>query len=68
MSGLTSVKMEIYKTRDRTKTSLEGEYDKHFLVGNYFDCVGNCADYLVVPKTVRRASILKDVFPSYVGK
>jgi len=55
--------MEIYKIRDRTKTSLEGEYDKHFLVGNHFDCVGNCADYLVVPKKVTRASILKDVFP-----
>jgi len=37
-------------------------------VGNYFDCVGNCGDYLVVPKKIRRASILKDVFPSYVGK
>ncbi len=68
MIGLTSVKMEIDKTRDRKKTSLEGEYGRHSLVGNYFDCVGNCGDYLVVPKKVRRASILKDVFPSYVGK
>jgi hypothetical protein len=50
--GLTSVKMEIYKTSDRKKTSLEGEYGRHSLVGNYFDCVGNCADYLVVPKSV----------------
>jgi hypothetical protein len=27
--GLTSVKMEIDKTRDRKKTSLEGEYGRH---------------------------------------
>lgn len=60
--------MEIYKTRDRMKIFLAGEYGKHFLVANYFDCVGNCADYLVVPKKVRRASILKGVSPSYVGK
>jgi hypothetical protein len=66
--------MQEYPNQERVSfklpeiVTIEGEYGKHFLVGNYFDCVGNCADYLVVPKTVRRASILKDVFPSYVGK
>ncbi len=54
--GLTSIKMEIYKTRDRIKTFLEGDSGRHSLVGNYLDCVGNCADYLVVPKKVRRAT------------
>jgi hypothetical protein len=39
--GNTSVKMD-YKTSDRTNTFLAGEYGKHFLVANYFDCVGDC--------------------------
>jgi len=48
--------MEIEKTSDRTKTFLAGEYGRHSLVGNYFDCVGNCVDYLVSKNKAIRAT------------
>lgn len=48
--------MEIDHTSDRTKTSLTGKYGRHSLVGNYFDCVGNCVDYLVSQKKAIKAT------------
>jgi hypothetical protein len=63
---LISLDFHVWSTRVWKK----GKYGRHSLVGNYFDCVGDCCvDYLVGQKKVMRGEPSSTVvYPSYVGK